>query len=219
MSRIRRRVPCWPAALLILTVGACGCSSQAPKQKAAKPAARPAASRPERPSPDRGPAPVAERPRAPANDSTHYDPTKLRLKVVGVHDGDTLTGLDAAKTQHKIRLHAIDAPELGQAHGQAAKKALSAKVFGRQVVVAPKTVDRYGRTVGQVIIDGRDVNLEMIQEGMAWHYEQYDDSPRLRDAQRAAREAGRGLWQGPEPEPPWDHRREQRDSKRAAAGK
>lgn len=146
-------------------------------------------------------------------------PGTLHLKVVGVHDGDTLTGLDDDKVQHKIRLNAIDAPELGQPHGQAAKKALSAKVFGRDVVVIPKTEDKYGRTIGQVLVDGRDVNREMIEEGMAWHYEHYDHDQRLRDAERSAREAARGLWQGPDPEPPWDHRREQRQEKRAAAAK
>jgi endonuclease YncB( thermonuclease family) len=36
------------------------------------------------------------------------------LKVVGVHDGDTITGLTESKEQIKIRLDAIDAPELGQ---------------------------------------------------------------------------------------------------------
>lgn len=213
MSRMCGRNFSWLAAALILALGASGCSSKAPKRKATKPAAGSTADRPQKKPPDRAPVPAT-----PA-DQSHGDPSALRLKVVGVHDGDTLKGLDTAKTQHKIRLHAIDAPEIGQAHGQASKQALSAKVFGRQVVVVPKTVDRYGRTVGQVLVDGRDVNLEMIQEGMAWHYEQYDDSPRLRDAQRAAREAGLGLWQGPDPEPPWDYRREERDRKRTASDK
>lgn len=213
MSRVCGRDFLWAAAALVLALGACGCGGKAPKRKAAKPAAGSTASRPQKKPADRAPAP------APSMDQSHHDPTALQLTVVGVHDGDTLQGLDEAKTQHKIRLHAIDAPEIGQAYGQASKKALSEKVFGRDVVVVPKTVDRYGRTVGQVIVDGRDVNLEMIQEGMAWHYEQYDDSQRLRDAQLAAREAGRGLWQGPDPEPPWDHRREQRDRKRTASEK
>jgi len=31
--------------------------------------------------------------------------------VVGVTDGDTITVLDASKTQHKIRVAGIDAPE------------------------------------------------------------------------------------------------------------
>jgi endonuclease YncB( thermonuclease family) len=34
-------------------------------------------------------------------------------RIVGVHDGDTITLLDAAHRQHKIRLDGIDAPVRG----------------------------------------------------------------------------------------------------------
>jgi endonuclease YncB( thermonuclease family) len=145
----------------------------------------------------------------------HRDGRKvqLRLSVVGVHDGDTLTGVDEDRGQHKIRLDAIDAPELGQPFGQAAKKALSGKVFGKDVIVIPKTTDRYGRTVGHVLIDGRDVNLEMLEEGMAWHYTKYDKNVRLSQAEGEARAAQRGLWQNRDPVPPWDWRKTKREKK------
>lgn len=42
--------------------------------------------------------------------------------VVGVTDGDTITVLDAAKVQHKIRVAGIDAPEKKQAFGQVSKE-------------------------------------------------------------------------------------------------
>lgn len=134
--------------------------------------------------------------------------TRLQLHVVGVHDGDTITGLDDSKTQVKVRLDAIDAPELGQSYGQASKKALSEKVFGKDVVVITKKHDKYGRTVGHVMVDGRDVNLEMLEEGMAWHYEEYDHNKRLREAEQTARTSKKGLWQDPGPEPPWEYRKE-----------
>lgn len=135
------------------------------------------------------------------------------LHVVGVHDGDTITGLDEHKVQHKIRLDAIDAPELGQPFGQAAKKALSDKVFGKDVVVVPKTKDKYGRTIGHVMIDGRDVNLEMLEEGMAWHYAKYDRNKRLADAQQQARADRLGLWADSEPVAPWDWRSHRKRSR------
>ena len=106
-------------------------------------------------------------------ESHHSDSKHLYLKVVGVHDGDTITGLDENQKQFKIRLDAIDAPELGMPFGQASRKALSEKVFGKMVVVIVKTKDRYGRTVGHVLLDKRDMNLEMLEEGMAWHYAHY----------------------------------------------
>ncbi len=114
---------------------------------------------------------------------------QLHLRVVSVHDGDTITGLDDSKTQFKIRLDAIDAPELGQPFGQASKRALSERVFGKDVVVIAKTKDKYGRTVGHILIDDRDVNLLMLEEGMAWHYKKYDHNARLARAEEKARAA------------------------------
>jgi micrococcal nuclease len=55
--------------------------------------------------------------------------------VVGIADGDTLTILDSAKRQHKVRLADIDAPEKGRAFGDASKRPLSALCFGRQAAV------------------------------------------------------------------------------------
>lgn len=139
------------------------------------------------------------------------DHGQLHLRVIGVHDGDTITGLDENKSQHKIRLDAIDAPELGQPFGQAAKKALSEKVFGKDVVVIPKTKDRYGRTIGHVMVDGRDVNLDLLKEGMVWHYEQYDHNKRLREAEQEARAGKKGLWADAHAVPPWEWRRSEKE--------
>ncbi len=160
---------------------------------------------------------AAEPPRDVA--SAHRGPSReaarLQLRVVGVHDGDTLTGLSAGNEQVKVRLDAIDAPELGQPFGQAAKKALSGKVFGREVTVHRKTTDRYGRTIGHVLLAGRDVNLEMLEEGMAWHYKHFDHNARMAAAETAARATGKGLWAEPRPVAPWEWR--QRGKEKPAA--
>jgi endonuclease YncB( thermonuclease family) len=132
---------------------------------------------------------------------------RIQIKVVGVHDGDTLTGITASNEQVKIRLDAIDAPEIKQPYGQAAKKALSDMVFGKEVVIYPKTKDKYGRTVGHVVIGKKDVNLAMLEQGMAWHYVKYDMNKRLGQAEADAKAARRGLWQDKQPMPPWDWRK------------
>ncbi len=77
---------------------------------------------------------------------------KLTGKAVGVHDGDTVTILDAENTQHKVRVGGIDAPELKQPFGAAAKKNLSDLFFGRYVVVAWNNHDRDRRIVGKVLL-------------------------------------------------------------------
>ena len=94
-------------------------------------------------------------------------------RVVSVADGDTITVLDDSKTQHKIRLAGIDAPERKQPFGQRSKELLSDLVFGKTVQVETEKADRYGRQVGKVLIDGRDANLAIIAAGLAWHYKKY----------------------------------------------
>jgi len=134
----------------------------------------------------------------------------LQLHVVGVHDGDTLTGLTAEKEQVKIRMDAIDAPELKQPFGQAARKALSDKVFGQTVTITTKKSDRYGRTVGHILLGKRDINLEMLEEGMAWHYREYSKNKRLQQAEDDARAGKKGLWTDPNAVAPWEWRKSEK---------
>lgn len=117
---------------------------------------------------------------------------EIRGKVVGIADGDTITVLDAGKVQHKIRLEGIDAPEKGQAFGTKSKEAMSEKVGGEEVVVRWEKKDRYGRILGDVYLGDRHINLEMVEDGLAWHYKQYSKAKALAEAEDAAREGGKG---------------------------
>lgn len=136
----------------------------------------------------------------------------LKGKVVGIYDGDTVTVLDAGNQQHKIRLAGIDAPEKRQAFGNRSKEHLSDLVFGQMVDVDGDKIDRYQRTIGKILLNGRDVNLEQVRAGFAWHYTQYakDQAPADRaayaQAEAAARAGHRGLWSDAQPIPPWDFR-------------
>ena len=133
-------------------------------------------------------------------------------KVISVADGDTVTVLTADRTQVKVRLLGIDCPENGQAFGDVAKRALSRLAFGKVVKVAATGQDAYGRTLG-VLIDenGRNLNAEMVQAGMAWHYAHYNpDAPELAEAQKAAQANKRGLWSDPNALAPWEYRTRQK---------
>jgi len=138
----------------------------------------------------------------------------LQGKVVNVADGDTLTVLDDQKTQHKIRLQGIDAPEKSQAFGQKSKQSLSHLVHSQIVTVEFQKKDKYGRTVGKVILNGTDVCLEQIKLGMAWHYKQYqseqpkEDRDTYAQAELTARTQAVGLWKDKSPTPPWEFRRQ-----------
>lgn len=115
-------------------------------------------------------------------------------RVVGITDGDTLTCLVDGKVRLKVRLAQIDAPEKTQPFGQKSKQALSALVFGKDVVLDAHSKDRYGRTIATVFLRGADVNLEMVKSGMAWVYDQYAHDPGYFVAQHRAAEGRRGLW-------------------------
>jgi endonuclease YncB( thermonuclease family) len=56
-------------------------------------------------------------------------------RVVSVHDGDTLTALDADNVQHKVRLNGIDAPERRQAFGTKARERLAELTMGKSVTI------------------------------------------------------------------------------------
>ena len=132
--------------------------------------------------------------------------------VIAVVDGDTITVLDAAHVQHRIRLAGIDAPEKRQAYGQRSKQSLSELVFNHAVEVHTYKRDRYGREIGKVLHNGQDVNLEQIRRGMAWFYRQYEreltkEDRMLYDASEASARLDRvGLWRDELPAPPWEFR-------------
>ena len=136
--------------------------------------------------------------------------------VVSVADGDTVTVLDATKTQHKIRLTGIDAPEKMQPFGRRSKSSLSDMVYLKQVTVETDKKDRYGHNLGTVLINGKDANLMQIERGMAWWYRTYQrdqsaNDRRLYEAAEATAKAKKvGLWADAKPVPPWEFRRQKK---------
>jgi micrococcal nuclease len=142
----------------------------------------------------------------------HYT---LTGKVVAISDGDTLTVLDDTKTQHKIRLAGIDAPEKRQAFGTNAREALGDKAFQQSVRIEVIDVDRYHREVGRIFLGERFINMEMVRDGFAWRYVQYDKPGEFTAAEADAREHHRGLWADPNPTPPWEWRKAKRQSSKA----
>ena len=143
-------------------------------------------------------------------------------RVVGVSDGDTITVLDAERQQHKVRLGGIDAPEKAQPFGQRSKENLSRLVFKKEVAVDWTKRDRYGRIVGKVIVQPSDcltcpktldAGQAQLSVGMAWWYRKYakeqppEDRGRYEFEEQEAKARRVGLWQDPDPVPPWEWRR------------
>jgi endonuclease YncB( thermonuclease family) len=123
-----------------------------------------------------------------------------------VADGDSLT-LDSDGVIHEVRLSGIDAPELKQDQGRAAKAALAAMVQGKWVTFTDSGQDSYHRNLVRLYVDGMDVNLQLVMQGFAWHYHAYSKDPALAAAEQEAKMHRRGLWSQANPVPPWNWRR------------
>lgn len=131
-------------------------------------------------------------------------------KVVGVADGDTITVLHDGQPE-RVRLQGIDCPEQGQAFGQRAKQATSRLAFGQVVTVRAVGKDRFGRTLGEVLLpDGQSLNRELVRQGFAWWFRRYSTDETLAALEAEARTAHRGLWADRSPTPPWEWRQDRR---------
>ena len=142
--------------------------------------------------------------------------SQLKGKVVSIADGDTLTILQIDKTQKRIRLGEIDAPESKQAFGQRSKESLIQICGGRNTVVQVQDIDRYGRVVGRVSCNGVDANTEQLHRGMAWVYDSYAKDKSLYDVQSQAKKARKGLWADANPVAPWLWRKGQTTARAAS---
>lgn len=133
--------------------------------------------------------------------------------VRNVYDGDTILMTTREQSKLKVRLYGIDAPESGrpeQSHARVARRTLMYKIMGREVVAEIVESDKYHRAVAVIRYQGRDINREMVSEGMAWAYRQYLQGPyasQYIDAEDRARARHKGLWREPNPRPPWEFRR------------
>ena len=85
-------------------------------------------------------------------------------------------------------------------------------MFGKIVTIHEHGKDRYGRTLGDVILPGgTSLNQELVRAGLAWHYVRYaPHDTTLRELEAQARAAKAGLWADAHPIAPWEWRKMQR---------
>ncbi len=134
----------------------------------------------------------------------------LSGKVIRVADGDTVTIMSENKWSTKIRLHAIDAPEMQQAWGSHSRKALKALVYKKTVTVVVKDIDQYDRTVGVIKLDQKNINHEMVKEGHAWVYRRYNREKAMLEFEKSAKQAKKGIWSQAKSkiQAPWEWRQD-----------
>jgi endonuclease YncB( thermonuclease family) len=137
------------------------------------------------------------------------------FRVEKVLDGDTVILRGAAQ---RVRLANIDAPEMSHGYGRPgqpfavqATRWMERAVEGKDVSVRCPDEDRYGRRVCVLLLNGQDVNKELVRQGLAWANTanpRYLRDRSVLDAQREAQRERRGLWAQPHPTAPWLWRHE-----------
>jgi micrococcal nuclease len=120
-------------------------------------------------------------------------------------DGNTLTVITANHTKLRIRMWGIDAPETpkgakfpGQPYDPEAEACLKQLVEGKRVTVEIYQVNRYKRLLSTIFVDGKDINLAIIEAGLAEVYrgpESGNPYPQqYQTAEDSARSRKKGMW-------------------------
>ena len=129
-------------------------------------------------------------------------------KAVFVTDGDTLwVEPDAGGPARKLRIDGIDAPEICQPGGLAARSALAGQVLHQTVRVQVKRLDDYGRGLARITVNDRDVGAYLVRSGQAWSYRWRRSSGPYSAEETAARQSGAGLFEVGQPELPREFRK------------
>ena len=128
-------------------------------------------------------------------------------KVIKIRDGDTIVVLDDSFVEHTIRVADIDCPEKEQPFGKYAKWFTSSEVFGKSVIVKIKNKDRYGRIVGYVLYENKNLSLELLKNGLAWHYKYYSKDQEMAHLEQISKTNKIGLWSDSNPINPYQWRK------------
>lgn len=143
--------------------------------------------------------------------SSPTDQLTLKVKVIGVKDGDTVEVL-YYQLPIVIRLEHIDAPEKKQPFGTVSKQKLSDLSFGKIVTLVSKgkkgNYDGRGRMIAEIYVNNKtNINKEMLKAGLAWHYKKYSKSEVYAQLENRARKNRVGLWADKSPVAPWNFRK------------
>ena len=117
----------------------------------------------------------------------------FEARVERVGDGDTFEVTPNGQKQRlRVRLLGVDAPELNEVFGRESTAFLRMLVTGRTVRVDGRDMDRYGRLVARVTVEGQDASTALVRAGLACHA--FAKDAMLAREQSQARAAGVGFW-------------------------
>ena len=121
-----------------------------------------------------------------------------KLTVIEVSDGDTFK----LSTGQTFRLYGVNAPEVKEPYFEEAKAFTQNLVLNKEISFEQEEnykEDKFGRTLGYVIVSGVNLNIELVRNGLARVvlYEKrakikYQDE--LLNAEKEAKEKKVGVW-------------------------
>jgi endonuclease YncB( thermonuclease family) len=129
-------------------------------------------------------------------------------QVTRVSDGDTVwVKPEGGAAPRKLRLQGLDAPEICQAGGVAARDALAALVSHARLRVNVRYHDAYGRGLARISVQGEDVGSRLVASGHAWSNRWHHSLGPYAKQEAQARDLRLGLFAQAQPELPRDFRK------------
>jgi len=112
--------------------------------------------------------------------------------VERVIDGDTI----ALNNGPKVRLKGINTPEQKMPLNTEAKNFLQNLIINKSILLDRHGTDRYSRVLGYILLDGVNINRELLSRGMGnlYYYDKDDYYKSMQDAELSARENELGIW-------------------------
>lgn len=129
--------------------------------------------------------------------------------VKNVSDGDTIN-IERDGLKVKVRLAEVDCPEKDQPYGKEAREFVKKFLEGKTISISAVEQDRYGRTIARIRANNDDLGEALVENGYAWVYRQYSKNKELIALEDNAKRMKLGLWQDPDPVPPWKWRKQKK---------
>ena len=128
----------------------------------------------------------------------YYQFTSSSLKtesilITRIIDGDTLETFSG----QRIRLLGINTPEFSMPFYEEAKELLRSLVENKSVQIEAHGTEKYGRTLAYMFVDDKNINAEILRNGLAtlYYYEKDSHYSTLKQAEESARLNKKGLWE------------------------
>lgn len=114
--------------------------------------------------------------------------------VCKVVDGDTFHLCNG----FKVRLDGIDTPEKGEPFYWEARRALAALIQTPTLNIFDCHLDTTGKRYAcKVTADGKDIQAELVRQGMAWDWPKFSGK-RYQAEEEAAQKVKLGIWGNPD---------------------